>query len=221
MIVITGASDGLGKELTQLFVADQRAVMNVSRTANPEATYNVQADLSTDEGIVAATREILDMDEPLEVLINCAGVLSLEKLSELSAGELDRLYAVNMRAPILLTSRLIERITHDATDVVNINSTAGRWPYRGQVSYDASKWALRGFTEDLRLELAESDARVIGIYPDMFESDIAQKIPGKTVPKSKHPAMDAKELASIIKHTVDLPKNMQVTDLVIERKVVR
>lgn len=62
---------------------------------------------------------------------------------------------------------------------------------------------------------------MIGIYPDMFESNIAQKIPGKVLPKSKHPAMDAKELALIVKHVIDLPKNMQVTDLVIERKVIR
>lgn len=159
MIVITGASDGLGKELARLFIADQRAVMNVSRTENSDATYNVRADLSTDEGIAFAAQQILDSAEPLEVLINCAGVLSLEKLPELSAEELDRLLAVNVRAPMLLTARLIERVMDSGADVVNINSTAGRWAYRGQASYNASKWALRGFTEDLRLELAERAMR--------------------------------------------------------------
>lgn len=217
MIVITGASDGLGKLLAGKFVAAGKQVVNVSRSDSSTATRTIRADLATEAGIEHAADEIIADEEPIELLIHCAGVLSLEPIAELSGAEFDRLFALNVKAPMLLTSKLYGCIIADESDVVIIGSTAATRPHKEQATYDASKWALRGFTNDLRLELQATACRVIGVYPGMFDSEIAQKIPGKSYGKGTNP-MSTDKLADLICALVALPKSMEVQDIIIDRK---
>lgn len=182
---------------------------------------DVLHDLSDEEGILAAAEVIQKLPERIDAFINCAGVLSLEPLEKVTWPEIDRVMRINVHAPIQLTSLLIERFKHDATDIVYIASTAAIKAYKGQSVYDASKHALRGFADDVRLELEDYANRVIGVYPGMFDSEISQKIPGMKLGKSKHPVIPVESLALLIKTSLDLPKVMEVGDIVINRKVVR
>ena len=84
--------------------------------------------------------------------------------------------------------------------------------------YNASKSALHSFTNDPRVELAETRSRVIGIYPGMTDTDLAQKLPGGAPPKSKHAMIDPKILADYIVYTQQLPRTIEVSDIILDRK---
>lgn len=132
--------------------------------------------------------------------------------------DFERVFSINTKAPMLMTSNLLDRLKTDEADIVIINSVAGIQSYPAQVLYNSSKAALHSYTKDLRETLTSTSSRVIGVYPGMLDTDMAQKIPNGAMPKSKHPSISPKVLADYIVYTINLPKVMEVSDIVINRK---
>jgi len=159
------------------------------------------------------------MGEPIEAVVNCAGVMSLESLNNISASEIDRTFGVNVRAAMLLVSGLAEQLKQDHADIVNVASTVGLKAYPDQAAYGASKWAMRGFSQNLQVELKDTN-RVISLCVGGFNSDIAKKVTGKEIPDPEN-WMKPSDIATFIKQILDLPKNMEVTEIIINRKPVK
>lgn len=217
MIVITGASDGLGAALAELFAADGKTVVNISRTENPKAK-NVLTDLRDSAAIGQAAEAVLAMNEPLEALINCAGVLSVEELAKISTSEVEKVLAVNVAAPILLTSNLMDRLKRDGGDVVNVSSSVGTKGYKDQAAYGASKWALRGFSVNLQIELKNTPCRVISFCPGGFKTKLFEKATGVDNTQDGSQWMKAEEVARCLKQLLELPKSMEVSEIIVNRK---
>ncbi len=217
MIVITGASDGLGLQLAKLFKQDGSIVVNVSRTSSEVADYNILHNLREGTGIEEASKEILAIDEPLEALVNCAGVFSAQPLGEITEDEIKRVMSSNVKPAILLVSNLFERIKHDGTDIVNVSSIAGEKAFPDKIVYGASKYALSGFSADLQTELKDTKCRVITVSPGSFDTEIVSKAVVDDY-ADKNQRMPTAEIARIIKCTIDLPKSMEVSKLLINRK---
>ncbi len=219
MIVITGASDGLGKALAKLYSEAGKVVVNVSRSKSEYVAHNLLHDLREGSEIQAAAREIEQLGEPLEALVNCAGVMSGESLAEVTEVEIKRLMATNVKAQIMLVSSLLDRIKKDQTDVVNVSSTVGTKGRPGEPVYAASKWAVRGFTKSLQEDFKDFPNRIISFCPGGFESRTYEKATGK-----KHDnfgaVMDPNYVALCLKQILDLPKNMEVSEIIINRKNV-
>lgn len=216
--IVTGGSDGLGRALVDSLISSGFRVINVSRRENAKANVNILCDLSTTDGIKYAASSILNTNEPLHAIIHCAGVLSFRDAATLDSAEYERVFNINTKAPMLITSELFNRIKADGTDVAIINSVAGIQSYPAQTIYNTSKAALHSYTKDLRETLSQTSSRVVGVYPGMLDTDMAKKIPDGAMPKSKHPTISPKDLADYIVYTVSLPKVMEVSDIVINRK---
>ena len=218
MIVITGASDGLGLEIAKVFKADGKKVVNVSRRQSLVADINVLCDLSKPEEIQKAVKEILAIDEPLEVLINNAGIWTEEPMDKISDEAAETAWAVNAKAPMLLTSGLMDRIKKDQADVVNVVSSAGLEGSSHHAAYVASKWAERGFTKSLQQELKGTLSRVIGFYPGGISTGLFVKDTDNDITQDGSYWMDPVALATCIKQLLDLPKGIEVTEIRLERK---
>jgi short-subunit dehydrogenase len=221
MIVITGASDGLGHELAKLFKASGKTVVNISRRKCDFADYNLLNDLSKGEEIKAAAEEIKKIDEQLEVLINNAGVYSEEAIGDITEGEIKRLMSTNVKSNILLTSELIEKIKNDQADVLSVISTAGTKGKAAHSVYATSKWAQRGYTYSLQDELKNTACRVIAFCPGGINTHFPEKAESFDDTADRSDWMDPAELAKLIKQLLDLPKNMEVSDIVVNRKSVK
>ena len=219
-VIVTGGSDGLGKALVDSLIDSGFRVVNISRRENDKADINILSDLSTADGIKNATESILRMNTQFKAIIYSAGVLSFNNVGALNDAEYDRVFSINTKAPMLMTSELLDRLKSDETDIVIINSVAGIRSYPAQVLYNSSKAALHSYTKDLRETLSAASSRVIGIYPDMLDTDMSQKIPDGAMPKSKHPTISPEVLADYIVYTINLPKVMEVSDIVINRKKI-
>jgi short-subunit dehydrogenase len=217
VIVITGASDGLGYELAKKYLEKNQTVLGLSRTKPDLAITHIATDLTAVDSIEAAAQAILAEDEKLEALINCAGVLSLEEANDLSATELERVFKINVTAPLLLTSRLMDRLQSDGGDIVNVASTVGTKGYANQVAYGSSKWAMRGFSQNLQVELKGTNSRVISFCPGGFRSKLFEKVTDKSLADPEN-WMDPKDLAQFMIQILELPKNMEVSEVIINRK---
>jgi NADP-dependent 3-hydroxy acid dehydrogenase YdfG len=218
MILITGASDGLGKQVAKLYKEAGKRVVNISRNECEFADINICVSLREGEEIKQATDKILSIDEPLEALINCAGVLSVQKLGEITEDEIKRLMSTNVKSQILLVSNLYERILKDETDIVNVASTIGLKGYVNQAVYGASKWAVRGFSKNLQEEFKGKPNRVISFCPGGFKTKLFEKATGVDNTADGNEWMKPEDLAVALKQILDLPKNMEVSEIIINRK---
>jgi NADP-dependent 3-hydroxy acid dehydrogenase YdfG len=222
MIVITGASDGLGLQVAKLYKEAGKKVVNISRNESRYADINICLSLREGPEIEEAAKKVLEIDEPLEILINCAGVFSQEELGEVTEDEIKRLMSTNVKPAILLVSHMIERIKKDETDILNVASSVGtRGGYLGEAVYTTSKWAIRGFTKNLQAEFKGKPNRIISFCPGGFRSSFFKKATGKDFPEEGQTWMEAKDIALALKQTLDLPKNMEVSEIVINRKQPR
>ncbi len=218
MIIITGASDGLGKQVAKLYKEAGKKVLNISRNECEYADMNICLSLREGEEIKKATDQILELKEPVEAIINCAGVLSVQKMGEITEDEIKRLMSTNVKSQILLISNLYERILNDKTDIVNVASTVGLKGYVNQAVYGASKWAVRGFSKNLQEEFKGKPNRVISFCPGGFKTKLFEKATGVDNTENGDEWMKPEDLALLLKQILDLPKNMEVSEIVINRK---
>lgn len=218
MIVITGASSGLGNELAKLYQAEGKKVVNISRTPSKNADINISLSLREGPEIDKAAKRVHEIEEPIEAIIYNAGVLSVQPLGEIEEEEVKRLMSTNVKSQILLTSRLLKRIKSDKTDIVCVSSTVGTKGYVDQAVYGASKWAVRGFAANLQVEFKDLPNRVISFAPGGFVSKLYQTATGKDNTANKEEWMKAEDLAAFMKQILDLPKNMEVSEVIVNRK---
>ena len=218
MIVITGASEGLGEALAKLYKEAGKKVVNVSRKECKYADVNICLSLCEGVDIEKAAQSINEIDDTLEAIVHNAGVASIQPFGEIEESEVERLLSTNVKSQILLTSNLIDRIRKDATDLLCVSSTLGMKGRKDWSVYSASKWAVRGLAQSLQDEFANSPNRVISFVPGGMASKNVENFNGKKLADPEN-WMNVNDMAMFMKQILDLPKNMQVTEVVIDRKV--
>ena len=179
-ILLTGASGGLGQELAcqltdggaaLLLAGRDSGRLNALATSLGPGAASICADLERASGVAAlagAAREF-----GVNVLINNAGVSAFGLLENQEWVAIERVLATNLEAPIHLTHALLPWLkAQPQAAIVNIGSTFGSLPFPGFVAYSAAKAGLRGFSQALRRELADSLVAVIHIAPRAIDTPL-------------------------------------------------
>lgn len=173
-VVLTGASGGIGLAIASALCASGAHVLAVVRHREslepllaryPQHLYWVGADLT----LLPDRRKVLAAAESIggiNLLINAAGINHFAMLEQLDDTDINAMLAVNISAPICLTKLLLPLLKQaESAMVVNVGSTYGSIGYPGYASYCATKFALRGFSEALRRELADTRVGVLYVAP--------------------------------------------------------
>lgn len=172
--LLTGASGGIGLALAQRLASEGAHLLLVGRRLEPlqpllqrfpQNVQLVQADIASRAGreaLVAAAQNF----GGLNCLINAAGVNRFGLLDQQDEQQIAELIDLNVTATLQLTQRLLPLLrTQRRALVINVGSTFGTIGYPGFAAYCASKFALRGFSEALRRELADTNVRVLYFAP--------------------------------------------------------
>jgi len=187
--VLTGAASGIGEQLalalaargSDLVLLDRdadrlAAVTAAIASAHPgRAVEPIVVDLA-DRPATVAVAERIAADRPrIGLLINNAGVALAGRFAQLSMDDFDWVIDVNFRAPVLLTHHLLGSLTAErGSHLVNVSSVYGLVSPPGQSAYSASKFALRGFSQVLRAELAGQGVGVTTVHPGGVRTRIAE-----------------------------------------------
>lgn len=173
-VVLTGASGGIGLAIAEALCSQGAQVLAVSRHAEPlqalmarypQTLQWVAADLCTPEGREQTVKAAHAL-QGVNLLINAAGSNRFATLEHMSASETEALLTLNLHAPILLTGAMLPQLKQARSAmVVNVGSTYGSIGHAGYATYCASKFALRGFSEALRRELADTQVGVLYVAP--------------------------------------------------------
>ncbi|MCH8519147.1 MAG: SDR family oxidoreductase [Nanoarchaeota archaeon] len=216
-IIVTGVSEGLGFEVAKKCIKLGIEVVGISRIKPKLDVTHYSVDLTNKNQIIEVVKKIEDNHSSFDALINCAGILSISKLENISYEKLEEVFKVNVLAPAFLTSKLITLIKQNQADIVNVSSTVGLKAYEEQLAYGASKWGIRGVTQNLQLELKKTKCRVIGFNPGGFKSRIFEKATNQKIELGDE-WMEPRDLAELMITILQLPKNMEVSEITINRK---
>ena len=184
--IITGASKGLGKAMAERFAAGGYDLTLVARDGARLA--EVQAELETrypgvhiryfavDMGKEAAVlsfgRELVETGVEVDVLINNAGQFIPGSVHNEPAGVLEKLMAVNLYSAYYLTRQLLPAMmTRRSGHIFNICSVASFKAYPNGGAYSITKYALAGFSANLREEMKPYNIKVTSVYPGATYTD--------------------------------------------------
>lgn len=188
--LVTGASRGIGAAIARaLDRAGARVALAARHRAGLEA---VAADLVHDPVVLEV--DLADADAPgalasgalaalghVDVLVNNAAVANRSPTVELDAAVIDHLYAVNVRAPLLLVAALIPSMVERTRGaVVNLSSVSGVVGTPRRAAYAATKGAIDAATRSLAMELGPAGIRVNAVAPGVVDTDLWAK--NKAVP---------------------------------------
>lgn len=184
-ILVTGAGKGIGRETAQLLTRFGAEVIALGRNAT-DLSYNVNP-LVVDLADVAATRAAVASTLPIDLLVNCAGIVELESVLETSMETFDRTLAINTRAPLLVAQLVAQDLVRRGKPgaIVNVSSLAAKVATRDHLAYCASKAALDAITQVMALELGPHGIRVNSVNPIVTLTPMADKAwsdPAKSAP---------------------------------------
>lgn len=202
LILVTGASSGIGAAVAETCLADGYRVLAVSRSAarlnkrwkGKSGVTTFAADLCTAEAAKTVVAEARKLGR-LRGIVHSAGAFTPAPLAKVKVADWDTMFNVNVRAAALLLQAAAKDLK-DGGVFVGISSTAGMRPVAGYSAYCASKGALNAFVESAALELAPQGIRVHAVAPGIVESPM-QPDAAKTGPM--HPLGRAGKPADVAK----------------------
>ena len=186
IVWITGASSGIGQALackfngmgcTVILSSRKRRGLETVQTAlpNPEKSFVLPLDLTKPEEFVPATKQMIDQFENIDILVNNGGI-SQRSLAAETPINIDRaIMEVNYFGHVGLTKTVLPFMhTQEESYIITISSLSGKFGFFQRSAYAASKHALQGFFESLRLEEEKNNIKVLLAYPGYVNTRISQ-----------------------------------------------
>jgi NADP-dependent 3-hydroxy acid dehydrogenase YdfG len=222
--VVTGASSGIGRA-TAVAIAEAgartvlvaRRQAELERTAKLASTARVEpVDITNDRAVLELARRLSSDPGRVDVLVHAAGRIALGPLAEAPVTDLDGQFAVNVRAPYLLTQALLPALVAARGTVVFVNSTAGRAAGPGASQYAATKYALRGLADALRAEVNASGVRVLTLFPGRTATPMQRSI-HEHEDRAYRPErlLQPTDVANALVAALALPDTAEITEMAI------
>ncbi|HEU4413620.1 MAG TPA: SDR family oxidoreductase [Candidatus Angelobacter sp.] len=172
VVLITGASSGIGRICGEYLAGKGMVVYGGSRSNTPASFHSFQMDVTDDASVENAVAKIQREHGRIDVLINCAGYGIAGAVEETSPAEAMAQFDTNFFG-VHRACRSVLPIMRQQRDgvIINISSLAGLLAVPFQAFYSASKFAMEGMTEALRMEVRPFGIRVVLIEPGDFKTE--------------------------------------------------
>jgi short-subunit dehydrogenase len=171
IIVISGASSGIGFETAKFFHEKGFQVVGLSRSY-PKEKYDFDyllCDISKEEDVKKVVKEIEKKYKKVDILVNCAGIGISGAVEYTPLAEAEQIFQVNVIGQFLLTRELLKSLRKsDKAKIINIGSVAGALTIPFQTFYSMTKASIHAFSEGLKMELKP------------FKIDVSCVLPGDT-----------------------------------------
>ncbi|WP_448551217.1 SDR family oxidoreductase [Thalassotalea montiporae] len=218
-VLLTGATGGIGQATAKLLCKAGANLVLLGRSQEKleQLQRELQANcLSSEQRVFAIQVDITDENDrqtlltalqalPFKVntLINNAGISQFALLEQTSPAQLENMLVTNSLAPMQLTQCLLPMLlTQDSAQIINVGSTFGSIGYPGYTAYCTSKYALRGFSESLGRELADTQVAVKYFSPrataTTINSDAVNQLNKVLKTATDSPELVAQELVTLL-----------------------
>ena len=233
--VVTGASSGIGAAVSRALNAGGARVALAAR--REEALLEIQAGLDSAGGrksIVAPTN-VTDRDQarslvataeeelgPVEILVNCAGVMYFTLMKNRREEEWERTVEANCKGALNCVGAVLPgMLQRGRGHIVTISSNAGRKVFPGLAVYSASKFFVEALSQGLRLETAGTGLKVTTIQPGNVATDlISMSADEEALEEYGQPGesrvLDPEDVAASVVHALVQPEHVGVNEILIE-----
>ena len=223
--VVTGASKGLGARIARTLAHQGATVYGLARSTDAlqalhddlgAAFVPVSCDVRKENAVESAFKTVDDEAGQLDVLVNNAGLGQFGPVDDLDTDAFDVQMDTNVRGVYLCTREAVPRMReqNEATGfgghIVNIASIAGLLGNPNISAYNASKFAVRGFSEAVMKEVREDGIRVTCLYPGSVETNFFD-VAG--VDMTENP-LDPDDVAATVQHVLEAPANHLISEVV-------
>jgi len=217
--LITGASRGIGRAIAEKLAAsdvelllhgrDTVALADVCNSVKPSCARVLRLihDLAVTSGVADLIAEV--GKDPLDLLVNNAGVAVVKPFGEITKVEWEQTVGVNITAPFVLTQHFAPRMP-PGSSIVNILSIAAKTGFANWSAYCMSKFALEGFLQSVREELRDHKIRVINVYPAATDTNIWNNIEGKW-PRER--MISPEEVAGAVSYALSRPNDVALENI--------
>ena len=182
VIVISGASDGMGKAIAKDLVKDNKVIIlskssdkleKVSKEINCDYKVCDVVNYNTCDNVI---NEIVNKYGKIDVLINCAGIWLSGNLEDTDYEKISNCIDVNTKGTIYMTKAVLPSMYKNKSGlIINVMSQAAYDNDDFSSVYNASKWAVRGFNRSIQNALAKNGVRINGFYPGFTQTDLFKK----------------------------------------------
>jgi 3-oxoacyl-[acyl-carrier protein] reductase len=182
---VTGSRKGLGKFIAQQLVACGYAVFGCSRLPADwtlEGYHHLEADVSNEQQVKEAIAQIRRSHGRLDVVVNNAGIASLNHFLMVPASTIDKVMATNFRGAWLVSreaAKLMMKARYGR--IINVTTVAVPMRIRGEALYAASKAAVETMTRILAHEVGEFGITVNAVGPTPIDTDLIRKVPAASI----------------------------------------
>jgi short-subunit dehydrogenase len=220
VVIITGASGGIGEALAKQFASKGSKVVIAARDHQKldavkfflkdkgAEVHSVICDVSVEADCKRLIDETINIFGKIDVLINNAGISMRAIFSEVDISVLRKVMDVNFWGTVYCTKYAIKHLLQSKGSVVGISSIAGKKGLPARTGYSASKFAIEGFLETLRTENLKTGLHVLVACPGFTASNIRNTALSKDgsaqgeSPRDERKMMAAEEVAKHIYHAV-------------------
>ena len=224
VIIVTGASSGIGLATVKLFASFNSKVVMAARSIEkleqikaempmPENILCVKTDVSKEEDCKNLIEETVKTFGRIDILINNAGISMRAMFIDLDLDVIKRLMDTNFWGTVYCTKYALPHLLESKGSVVGVISTAGYLGLPGRTGYSASKFAIRGFLSTLRVEHRYDGLHVMVFAPGFTASNIrntallADGSPQGTTPRNESKMMTAERVAQRMAYGLRFRKN--------------
>jgi NAD(P)-dependent dehydrogenase (short-subunit alcohol dehydrogenase family) len=224
--LVTGAGSGIGRAIARALIGAEAAVCLVGRNSAPlrrvaaEASGASATVIPADLGHTNAAATIAEWVERdlgrLDILIHCAATIVPNRIADATAEDFEEQFAVNLRAPYLLTKAVLPMLARAKGDVVFVNSSVVRLPKANMGQYAATKGALLALADSLRVEVSDLGVRVLTIFPGCTATPMQQRLyesHGRAGEYEPERLLQPEDIASTVLHAITLPRTAEITDI--------
>lgn len=182
-VLVTGGNSGIGKGITDLFleagarvaVADVAFEKKVNKIS--ERLVHLKLDVTDRTDVVNTVKTTVDTLGPISILVNCAGISTMDYAIDIKEEDWDRVMDVNAKGTYLVSQAVARQMIERNIEgrIINIASQAGKNGYRCMGNYCSSKHAVLGFTKVMAIELASKQILVNAICPGIVETNMKHR----------------------------------------------
>ena len=221
VVIISGASRGIGKA-TALLLAQQGATVVAVARSEPELSdlthqtrgLSIVADIADEADAQHVVAETLRHYGRLDVLICNAGVGSFAELEQFSGEEWDRIFDTNVKGTFLLCKAAVPHFkAQKKGHIVGITSDVARRTFAHGTAYGASKFAQDAVLASLRKEVRPHGIKVSTIYPGLVDTYFNDNTPGSLEAEKTH--LRPADVAQAVRYVLEAPAHVVVDELML------
>ena len=221
VVIVSGASRGIGRAIALLLALQGAKVVAVARSEQElaELTHKTQglsivADIADEEDARHVVAETLRQFGRLDILVCNAGVGSFNELEHFSSAEWDRIFDTNVKGTFLLCKAAVPHFkAQKRGHIVGIASDVARRTFAHGTAYGASKFAQDAVLASLRKEVRPHGVKVSTIYPGLVDTYFNDTKPGSAEAEKTH--LRPADVAQAVRYVLEAPPHVVVDELML------